>query len=275
MRLQGLRWIFAAALTLGSVGRAAAATTPVELAAKLVAAHGGKGAWESAPTTSYDHTLEFDGDEGRHWRSIELIDRSTGHAYHEYPNHGSRLGWNGREVWATNWSLGNPPTVMIKLTQYSLIAPFLSLLPGAGLEAAGTAKIPGEKQLLPTFIVRFPKDASQPPSAVYYRVYLDPATSQLRALEYAVGYGPLLDLMEAPPGAEQIGPILHVYDAWATVDGLLMPTRYHTVGPNGAIYGKHTVTDWSLRKPFAAARLVRPPEGVVDASTDVRARTGS
>jgi hypothetical protein len=272
MELHGFAWTILSLVATPAAPAAAAA--PEDLAARLAAAHGGRSAWEAASTVSYDHTLEFDGDEGRHWRSIEVIERSTGRAYHEYPNHGSRLAWDGREVWTLDWSLGNPPRVMIKLTQYSLIAPFLSLVPGARLEAASAASLPGEKQPLPTFIVRFPRDPSQPPSAVYYRLYLEPATSRLRALEYAVGYGPLLDLMEAPPGASQVGPIIHVYDEWASVDGVLVPTRYHTVGTDGAIYGKHVVTGWSLRKPFSADRLVRPPAGVVDTSSDVRAKAG-
>jgi len=270
MKLHGFAWTMLSVVAMPAGPPAAAG--PEDLAARLVAAHGGRRAWEAASTVSYDHTLEFDGDEGRHWRSIEVIERSTGHAYHEYPNHGSRLAWNGREVWASDWSIGNPPKVMIKLTQYSVIAPFLSLVPGARLEAAPTAKVPGQEQLLPTFIVRFPKDSSKPPSAVYYRLYVDPVTSRLRALEYAVGYGPLLDLMDAPPGATQVGPITHVYDDWTSVDGVLVPTRYHTVGTDGAIYGKHVVTDWSLRRPFAPDRLVRPPGAVVDTSSDVRAR---
>jgi len=274
MRLQGIRSIVLSALAAGSAGRTAA-VTPEDLAARLVDAHGGKTAWEAAPTVSYEHTLEFDGDEGRHWRSIEVIDRATGHAYHTYPNHDSSLAWNGREVWTRNWSIGNPPKVMVKLTYNSLIAPFLSLVAGATLEAAPPARIPGETQGLPTFIVRFPKDPSRPPNAVYYRLYLDPKTSRLRAVEYAVGYGPLLDQMGAPPGTDQVGPIIHVYDAWAEADGLLVTTRYHTVGPDGALYGKHTVTGWSLRKPFDASRLVRTPDGVIDTSSDIRAKAGN
>jgi hypothetical protein len=274
MKLHGVRWTILSVLAAASSGPAAADSAQ-ELAARLAAAHGGRAVWEAAPTVSYDHTLEFDEDEGRHWRSIEVIERDTGLAYQQYPNHGSRLAWNGREVWTQNWSIGNPPKVMVRLNYNSLIAPFLSLFPGATLEAAPPARLPGETQDLPSFVVRFPKDASRPPNAVYYRMYLDPRTFRLRAVEYAVGYGPLLDLMGAPPGADRVGPIIHVYDAWTEVDGLSVTSRYHTIGTDGAVYGKHTVTGWSLRRPFDATRLVRPPDGVVDSSTDTRARAGS
>ncbi len=81
--------------------------------------------------------------------------------------------------------------------------------------------------------------------------------------------------MGAAPGVEQVGPIIHVYDAWAQVDGLLVTTRYHTVGPDGAIYGRHTVTGWSLRKPFDATRLVPTPDSVIDTSSDIRAKAGA
>ena len=274
MRLRKALGIVSGVVAAASALRAETAT-PEELAARLAAAHGGKAAWEAVATVSYDHTLRFDGDEGRPWRSIEVIERATGLAYHEYPNHGSQLAWNGREVWTRNWGgIGNPPKVMVKLNYNSLTAPFLTLVPGVVREAAPPARLPGETVEFPTFVVRFPKDASRPPNAVYYRLYLDPRTSRLRATEYAVGYGPLLDLMGAPPGEDQVGPIIHVYDDWIDVDGLLLTTRYHTIGTDGTVYGRHTVTGWSLRQPFDRRRLSRPPEGIVDTSTDTRRAAG-
>lgn len=244
-----------------------------ELAIRLADAHGGLARFLAATTIRYQHELVIPGDPGPPWRSVEAVDLSSGHVYQTWPNHGSTLGWDGRDTWTLDWKLDNPPKVMVYLNQVALLAPWQSATRDARL-VAGIASLPGDPTLYQTLTVTFPDDPSRPPKAVYYKIFMDPASGRMRGLEYAVSFGRLLDLMGVDTGVNKVGPIIHLYDDWTTVEGLLLPTRYHTIGGDGVVYGRHEVGGWELDIPFDPAWRARPAGAVIDTSSHLRARPG-
>lgn len=106
-----------------------------------------------------------------------------------------------------------------------------------------------------------------------FKLYIDPETYQLQGYEYTLGYGPMLDAYDLPPG-QLLGPILRIYDAFIRVEGLLMPARFHTTSLDGSTtYGYHIITNYRFDLPFDQARLQKPADAVIDTSTSQRKGT--
>jgi len=238
---------------------------------KILVAHGGAEAWQAAPTISFEHELIFDGQD-KPWLSHDVVDRATRRVYQVWPNHDARLVWDGDEVWTTNWNLGNPPKLMPYLTFNTITTPWLLLLPDARVENTGPEKLPGDDTEYVTATVKLPQDPTQPPVATYYKMYADSQTFRLHAVAYAVNYGALLDGMQLPEDVEELGPMIHIFDEWTEVGGLTLPVKYHTVGPDGSIYGQHQASNWALDRPFDESQMTRPAKAMVDDSSHLRAR---
>ena len=62
-----------------------------------------------------------------------------------------------------------------------------------------------------------------------------------------------------------------VYEEFATVDGLVVPTRYSIYEKNHSLYAACKIRDWSFNKPFDAARMTMPAGAVIDISSPTRA----
>ena len=67
-----------------------------------------------------------------------------------------------------------------------------------------------------------------------------------------------------------VGPMTHVYEDYATVSGLTVPTLYTTYDPTGNVMGNHTVSDYSFTKKFDESRLQMPKGAVIDESSAER-----
>lgn len=241
------------------------------LARRVVEAHGGIRDWMGVGTVRYTEKLAFAGQD-KPWVSTETVEESpVRRLYQDWSSHGGSLVWDGKEVWTVNWGLPNPPKLMPFLNYYSLITPWLVFSPGVSVESSGDAVIPGgDGTPYPSFTLRFPPDTTRPPVAGYYKILVDPETDRMKAMSYTVTYGPFLDRVGLPPQVTAMGPITHVYDEYTQVGGLLLPARYHTVGPDGKPAGTHEVTGWELRVPFDESRMKKPPNAVAD--TDPYAR---
>jgi hypothetical protein len=61
-------------------------------------------------------------------------------------------------------------------------------------------------------------------------------------------------------------PNLLLYEEHATVNGLVVPTRYDMFRKEGAPFASVRLRDWSFSKAFDVTRLQMPTGGVVDES---------
>jgi hypothetical protein len=244
------------------------------LARRVVEAHGGIRAWMGVGTMRYTEELVFDGQD-KPWVSTETIEETpVRRLYQDWLSHGGSLVWDGKEVWTVDWNLPNPPKLMPFLNYYSLITPWLVFGPGVTVVSSGDAVIPGgDGTRYPSFTLRFPADTTRPPVAGYYKILVDPKTDRMKAMSYTVTYGPFLDRVGLAPQVKAMGPITHVYDEYTRVGELLLPARYHTVGPDGKLAGTHEITGWKLGAPFDESRMKKPPNAVVD--TDPYSRKNS
>ena len=243
-----------------------------ELAAKVIEAHGGLDAWRAAPTISYEHELMFVGAD-KPWISRETIENTEQRRlYQDIISHGGQLSWDGHDVWSVNWKLDNPPRIQPFLSLYSLITPFLTLDQMVTLEITETARLPKDNTDYLTLTIRPLFDPQRPPTAGFYKMFIDPKTYQVKGVAYNVIFGHMLDLMELPPEVTELGPMIHVFEEMTVVDGILVPTRYWTQGPDGGVAGTHLVRNWSFRKTFDNARMIRPANAIIDRSPHSRAQ---
>jgi hypothetical protein len=239
------------------------------LARRLVEAHGGIGPWMAVRTIRYTVKQVAPGQE-KPWVATETVEESPARRlYQDWTDHGGTLTWDGHEVWTVHWGLPNPPRLMPFLDYYSLVTPWLPFSRGVTVVGSGKMKIPGgDGTSYPSFTVRFPPDPERPPVCGYYRILVDPKTGVMKALSYTITYRPYLDELGIPRDRAELGPFTHVYDEYTRVDGLLLPSRYHTVGPDGKPAGEHWVTGYKVNAPFDESRMKKPAGAVVDAAPD-------
>ena len=202
-----------------------------EIIAAMISAHGGMEKWRAAPAVSFeDHFLAT----GAPSASISMItvEQSSRRAYLDFSDPTVRIAWNGKQAWSENWKGPYPPRFLALLNYYFLNLPWLAMDPGVNLSAPGTAKLWDDPIEYITVKMTFAAGVGDTPDD-YYVLYIDPKSHRLKACEYIVTYAAIL-----PAGVAATPPHILVYEEFATVDGLVVPTRY-------SIYDKK---DHSLRE---------------------------
>jgi hypothetical protein len=104
----------------------------------------------------------------------------------------------------------------------------------------------------------------------YYKLFIHPQTYRIKAVEYTVTYGAFLDLVELPKEQEFYGPVTHIYFEYVSVDGLVFPKKYDTLGEDGNRYGSHVAYNYSLTKAFDESKMKMPKGAVIDTSSSKR-----
>ena len=247
-----------------------------EVIEKMVAAHGGLNTWRNAPTISYDNIFfnpfSTEGEDAYPWWvSSEVINQKTRQVYQDWPLDDGQIVYDGKEVWSKNWGNDNTPRFMALLFYYFVDLPWLTQDANVHLGTMETGQLPGfDKNYITVMMTFTEKPAAGKTIQDSYKLFIDPDTYLLQGYEYWIGFGPMLDLMGVPEG-QIFGPMLRVHDKFTTVDGLVFPTRFHTMPPDGSTtYGFHIVINYSLTKPFDKNRLKKPDDAVIDKSTYLR-----
>ncbi|MGH7454436.1 MAG: DUF6503 family protein [bacterium] len=226
----------------------------------MISAHGGLEKWRLAPTVSFeDHFLPA----GAQKPSISQVTVEQGpwRVYLDFPETNARIAWDGKQAWSVNWQAPYPPRFLVLLNYYFLNLPWLTMDPGVILSEPGKAKLWDDPTEYITVKMTFEAGVGDTPDD-YYVLYIDPKSHRLKACEYIVTYASLL-----PPGVEATPPHILVYEAFATVDGLVVPTRYSIYEKNHSLYATCEIRSWSFKKPFDTARMTMPPDAVIDASS--------
>jgi hypothetical protein len=96
----------------------------------------------------------------------------------------------------------------------------------------------------------------------YYVLYIDPKTHKMKGCRYVVTYKGLL-----PEGMTKTPEHILIFDEFATVEGLQVPTHYTIYETDHKVYADCGISNWSFQKPFDSARMTMPEGAVVDDST--------
>jgi len=236
-----------------------ACPTTEKLIEHLVSAHGGMDAWASAPTVSFtDEFVPAGVPQGI--SSRVTVEQGARRAYIDYEG-GMTATWDGEKAWSQNWALPYPPRFMALLNYHFLNLPWLVEDPGVILSEFGQRQLPGDETEYFSIKVTYDENVGDTPRD-YYRLYVDPDSHVLHAVQYIVTYQALL-----PEGMTETPANTLVYEDFETVSGLRVPTAYRIYLPDGSEFGAATIRDWSFDEPFDTARMTMPDDAVLDEST--------
>jgi len=243
---------------------------PDDVTKAMIEAHGGLDAWKAKPALSYKHTMVAPYEPNDPWVSVEVVDQATRREYQDWPLDEATIAFDGTEVWSVGWKRANPPKFMVNMAYYFINLPWLTQDDGVNIGELGEGTLPGEDKTYVTVMMTFDPGVGETPED-YYKLFVDPDTGVLKGVEYIVTYGAMLDLMGLPAEQTYLGPLTKVFTSYEVVDGLKLPTSYRTFGPDGNVYGEHTVENLSFNRSFDTERLKMPEDAVVDHSSGKRA----
>jgi hypothetical protein len=229
-----------------------------EIIAAMISAHGGMEKWKSAPTVSFEDQFLQAG-APKPMSSHVTVEQGRRRAYLDFPESNARIAWNGKEAWSENWKAPIPPRFLALLNYYFLNLPWLSSDPGVHLSEPGKAKLWDDPAEYTTVKMTFGAGVGDTPDD-YYILYIDPKNHRLKACEYIATYAAVV-----PPGSKPTPHIL-VYENFATIGGLLVPTRYSIYEKNHKLIASCEIRNWSFEKPFDSGRMTKSASAVVDTS---------
>ncbi|MCZ6490345.1 MAG: hypothetical protein O7A06_07425 [Acidobacteria bacterium] len=215
---------------------------------RMIAAHGGMEKWRSAPTVSFEVTVQPPGSVAH-----VTVEQGARRAYHDYPETGARMSWDGTQAWSENWQYPVPPRFYALVNFYFLNLPWVAADPGVILSEPGTGRLWDDPTEYITVKMAFEPGVGDTPDDDYV-LYIDPASYLLKAAEYTVTGRPESN----PPG-------ILVYEEFTTVDGLTVPAKASVYGKQDRTFQRTRMArNWSFREPFDESRMVMPPGAVVD-----------
>ncbi|MCH9651647.1 MAG: hypothetical protein K0U98_25700 [Deltaproteobacteria bacterium] len=253
-----LSFIFALSALVPSPLQAGSASSEMIVDA-MVEAHGGMTAWAEAPTVSWQDAFLPPGAPAPITAQI-TVEQGLRRAYADFPGTEMSFAWDGEKAWSQNWGLPFPPRFMALLNYHFLNLPWLAKDPGVHLGAPGVGKLKGDPTEYITVKITYGDGVGDTPKD-YYILYIHPKTHQLKACSYIVTYRAIL-----PEGMETSPQNTLIYDDFADVGGLLVPTQYTIYQADHSVYASATIQDWSFEKTFDEARMEMAEGAVVDTS---------
>jgi hypothetical protein len=228
---------------------------------QMVTAHGGTEAWNRVESFSFMFFTKNSGNP-EPWLSRETIEPRSGRAYLDWPVLDASIVWDGSTVWAVGWEVPLSPGFFTRLTYSFVTLPWQTQQSGVRLEATGTDRIPNDETEYVTVRMTYDRQTPNSPGN-YYRLFIDPDSQLLRAVEFNITHPGLAANPNQP-----LGPNLHVFEEHREVVGLTLPVFYISYGFNqrnaSTSNAVHYVFDLSLDQPFDEARMERPSGAIVD-----------
>jgi len=197
--------------TSASAGPSYATDETREVIEAMVNAHGGIKRWRAAPSIRFDDIMymPFHGREQfAWWAAHEVIDQKTRQVWQNWPMDDAMIGYDGKQVWSTNWNKGNPSASMVHFFYYFVNLIWITQDDDVILSEVTRFDWPNLGDDLYRVEMRF-EDAPGIGKSYkdFYVLFIDPESYRLVAYEYANGYQPLLDVMNMPEGKEVFGPM--------------------------------------------------------------------
>jgi len=247
-----------------------------EVIEAMVNAHGGIERWRAAPSIRFDDIMYMpfhDREQFAWWAAHEVIDQKTRQVWQNWPMDDAMIGYDGKQVWSTNWNKGNPSASMVHFFYYFVNLIWITQDDDVILSEVTRFDWPNLGDDLYRVEMRFADAPGIGKSYKdFYVLFIDPETYRLVAYQYANGYQPLLDVMNMPEGKEVFGPMWRLITRYEEVDGLLFPSAFRTMpGPDEKIVGNHLIMNIDISQPFEYERAATP-EGAVIYDRELRSK---
>lgn len=244
-----------------------------EVIEKMISAHGGMKKWKDLKTLTFtsamhSKSLGF----LRFWIKSQTIDMQTRRSYQDWPIVGSKLSYDGKKVWTTDWRVGNPPNHQHSVYYYYVNLPWLTQDNNVQLSNVEKIKHPAFKNEVYMIKMSFTKAPTIGKSIKdSYILYIDSESYLLNGYEYTVGYGPLLDILKLPKNKTFFGPVLRINNYTGDVNGLKFPMLMTTNSLDlKDQYGDHVIYDFKIDETFDETRMIKSDKDIIDTSIDSR-----
>lgn len=244
-----------------------------EVIEKMIKAHGGFEKWKNLKTLSFTSTM-YSKSLGflKFWIKNQTIDMQTRRSYQDWPLIGSKMSFDGEKTWSVDWRVGNPPNHQHSVFFYYINLPWLTQDKNVKLGNVEKIKHPAFKNEVFKIKMSFTEVPTLGKSIKdTYTLFIDTKNYVLNGYEYTVGYGPLLDVLKLPKERKVFGPLLRINNYSADINGLKFPVLMTTNSLDlKEQYGDHAIYNFKMNEEFDEKRMIKPQNGVVDTSKDVR-----
>lgn len=240
---------------------------------KMITAHGGYQKWKDLKTLSFTTTMHSESlGVLRFWVNDQTVDMDTRRTYQDWPVVGSKLSFDGEQVWSVDWRVGNPPSHQHSVFFYYLNLPWLTQDDHVVLSEPELIEHQAFDNKVHKIVMSYTEKPTVGKSAKdTYTLYIDATNYLLVGYEYTIGYGPLLDVVGAPKDQDVFGPVLRKNNYIAEINGLKFAMLFTTHAADmSAQYGDHVIYDFKIDEDFDEARMTPPANAVIDPALDVR-----
>lgn len=244
-----------------------------EIIQKMITAHGGYEKWKNLKTLTFTSTMHSKSlGFLRFWIKTQTVDMKTRRSYQDWPLIGSKMSFNGKEAWSSNWRVGNPPNHQHSVFFYYVNLPWLTQDKNVQLGKVEKLKHHAFKNEVYKIKMSFTEAPTLGKSkSDTYTLYIDSKSYLLNGYEYTVGYGPLLDILNVPKDKSFFGPVLRINNYTGDVKGLKFPMLMTTNSLDlKQQYGDHAIYDFKIDSQFDENRMIKTKYDVIDTSKDVR-----
>jgi len=250
----------AAALIAGAAGSAPGQGSDEarRIARQMTDAHGGLERWASAPSVAFSDSWTQPGAREAMVSNV-IVEQGSRRAHLAYPNLPARIAWDGERCWSLEWQ-GGPPRFFALLNYYFLNLPWVVHDPGVILQAPERKQLWDDPTSYIAMRMTFAPGVGDTPDD-YYVLYIHPETHRLRGCAYVVTYPGLV-----PKGEAHTREHVLLFDDWATVSGLVVPTAFTIYELNQTVYARCRIFNWSFSRPFDETLLEMPAGARVDQS---------
>ena len=246
-------------LVLAGSGPSYSDTKTETLIQKMIEAHGGYEPWRNAPSLSFRHVMKGGNLE---WISQEQHQQGSRKSHITWHD-GSTIGFDGKNVWSKDWKIANPAGMMAGVAYYFLNFPWITQDDGVQLKQLDDTEVEYIEAGKSFYTVHMTYESASPYE--YYVLYIDKESYLLKGIKYTMVDKDLMKVFNMPPSVKFMGPLLKVYKEYTTVNGLKFPVSYdtHAITQGGVVMGVHTVSDYSLDKPFDESKSKKPEGGII------------
>ena len=193
------------------------------------------------------------------------MEQGARRAYLDFPGWAPGFPGTERRLGAKTGKVFSPPRFVALLSYYFMNLPWVAADPGVNLSQPGTDRLWDDPTEYVTVKMTFEAGVGDTPDD-YYILHMDPESYRLRAAELTVSYADAL-----PPDVDIIREVI-VYEEFATVDGLTVPTKCSIYAMDRSPLASFPkVWDWSFQQAFDESRMVMPADAVLDTSSARRA----
>ncbi|MEQ9401954.1 MAG: hypothetical protein RIM99_00095 [Cyclobacteriaceae bacterium] len=240
---------------------------------KMVNAHGGYEKWKAIDAMSFSNVMHSPSlGFVRFWVHDQTIDMKTRRLYQDWPLFGSKLSFDGKEVWTVDWRVPNPPAHQQSVFFYYLNLPWLTQDDHVVLGEPELVEHKGFDNKVYKVKMTYKKaPAIGKTDRDSYTLYIDSESYLLAGYEYTMSYGPILDAVGLPKDQKVFGPVLRKNNYIADVNGLKFAILFTTHDSEmTAQYGDHAIYDLKIDAQFDETRMTKPANAVVDPAIDKR-----